>query len=193
MHKYTTCLWVSACKTCILHVWERTCVWSARPICVQMLRRKRAVRTARQLAGLLTGLCSLLIEGSQRWKSQPCSARPQYCPHCCYSSQSARREWDVLSQVFSRQVWAKDELNRFQTFGKQRNVWFVISRQPDSCATAEEFHCISTLTRILIQRPGKRNLKCTAQCAGLNGSTMFAGVVGLIVIHTFCKMEQINL
>uniref|UniRef100_A0A3B4YKH3 Secreted protein n=1 Tax=Seriola lalandi dorsalis TaxID=1841481 RepID=A0A3B4YKH3_SERLL len=37
-------------------------------------------------AGLLTGLCSLLIEGSQRQRSQPCSARPQYCPLCCYSS-----------------------------------------------------------------------------------------------------------
>lgn len=32
-----------------------------------------------------------------------------------------------------------------------RSVWFVIQMQPDSPARAKEFHCISILTRVLIQ------------------------------------------
>lgn len=63
-----------------------------------------------------------------------------------------------------------------------RNVWFVIQMQPDSCARAQEFHCISILTRILIQMTIKLKLQCTALCIGMNGSMgqHVGGVVKLV-------------
>lgn len=100
------------------------CGWVC-TICVQMCREGAAAWTARQLAGLLTGLCSLLIEGSQRQRSGLCSARPQYCPLCCYSSQSTRRKWELQRQVYSCQIWAKSELNRFQTFRTQHKEHLI--------------------------------------------------------------------
>lgn len=63
-----------------------------------------------------------------------------------------------------------------------RNVWFVIQMQPDSRARAEEFHCVSILTWILMQMTKELNLKCAARCVNGSKGQHVGGVVRLVLV-----------